>query len=180
MNLKEKGVWIFTHLSSVLQGVEKYFDDPRMIQAYESFNKEVGRVNELNDKYEIIVYHNHSLVRHLKSKFAVVRTHSENSASIYVDDLFMESSKEIQQCIILHEIGHIIDRPIIKSLNDHMRSEKMADEYAASVIGYEAVVNAMGDILANYGSIINSEELRQRMTHMIILRNREKSGFSQV
>lgn len=117
------------------------------------------------EKFGIAVYHDEQIIRAKKFLFASVIQPTEfavkllgsEDAFVVVDDRFLMLSPESQEAMIYHEIGHVQmghmptfteagnaeERLAMsrKGVIDYREIE--ADDYAASIVGNKAVLNAL-------------------------------------
>lgn len=96
---------------------------------------------------------------------------------IVVDDLFYKLTKEAQDFIIYHEIGHIVydHKNPCKSAFEYntkraftkqfAKMEIEADNYAASIVGYTAGYNTLSQML-NILKLRNNKEDKLRIKNM--------------
>lgn len=67
---------------------------------------------------------------------------------VLVDDLYYKMSKETQDFIIQHELGHFTyhQNQLLGGYERNDRMEQEADEYAAQIVGYEVTIKALEEI----------------------------------
>ena len=68
---------------------------------------------------------------------------------IYVDKLYEKMSKNAQDFVVNHELGHF-EYHREQLINGFTRNDKMeneADEYAAQIMGYDNVIEALKELL---------------------------------
>lgn len=102
---------------------------------------------------------------------------SEIKKAIVVDDLFYKLSKEAQDFIIYHEIGHIMHEDVnpcktafeynIKRMftKQFAKMEMAADNYAASIVGHDVGYRALTESFSLV-KVINNKEDRIRIKNM--------------
>lgn len=67
---------------------------------------------------------------------------------VLVDDLFYKMSKETQDFIIQHELGHFTyhQNQLLYGYERNDKMEHEADEYAAQIVGYNTTIKALEEI----------------------------------
>lgn len=67
---------------------------------------------------------------------------------VLVDDLFYKMSKETQDFIVQHELGHFThhQNQLLYGYERNDKMEQEADEYAAQIVGYDTAIEALEEI----------------------------------
>lgn len=106
----------------------------------------------LKDGIELPIMYRPKYMAYTKQIFACVGNFPGIGTAILVDDMFMSLPVNYQLATIYHELGHlnklhIADtRSVIKYMTDlkyYARCEFEADEYAASLIGFDQMIKTL-------------------------------------
>lgn len=67
---------------------------------------------------------------------------------IYVDKLYEKMTKNAQEFVIQHELGHFTHHreQLINGFERNDKMENEADEYAAQILGYDNVIEALKEL----------------------------------
>ncbi len=77
---------------------------------------------------------------------AMVGQNTNGGVSIFVNEQFVELDSLMQDTIIAHELGHLVEDHITKIMDrslDRIEAEYLADKYAADIISAEVVIDML-------------------------------------
>lgn len=121
----------------------------------------------------LMVIYNPYMVISRGTAIAVCMTDTVSQIVIFVDDDYMYMSKNTQQSIIHHELGHIVcNHNTILGIR-RIAQELEADAYAVSIVGKENMINALHE-LTTYTSRLSRKEIIYRIKTI------EKGGVTNV
>lgn len=124
----------------------------------------------------IPVIHKNEIVWSINSRFACSGTLGFTDV-IYVDDFYLYLPKQVQEFIILHELGHIVNKHNLKIKKPFLQSckrvfklsdlEVEADNHALKNLGhkrcYEALTYLIHDVNMPY---LSRKELKKRLNRL--------------
>ena len=146
----------------------------------------INEIDEINNKGYIMKKSTCLLARR-RAQFCLMQIQTFDGQNyfpcLYTDELYYELSKETQEFIIQHELGHfnlqkdiLLNNVNIEGILRYDELEFEADEYAMNVVGREQAIKALEELKylalkVNYGKInkhnrFGIEELDRRIYNL--------------
>lgn len=120
------------------------------------------KMTELEALLSAVAYNNELMRTH--NKLIAMLYRESSNYYIVLDSHFNELSTDTQIFVLLHEAGHFLSNPYFtEDLN--LKEENDADKFALSVLGPQAVLDAMNELYQYIAplSIIGAAEIGVRM-----------------
>lgn len=120
------------------------------------------KMTELEALLSAVAYNNELMRTH--NKLIAMLYRESSNYYIVLDSHFNELSTDTQIFVLLHEAGHFLSNPYFtEDLN--LKEENDADKFALSVLGPQAVLDAMNELYQYIAplSIVGASEIGVRM-----------------